>query len=462
MNPSGVFSVADPCSQVTPARVNLKERLSVSAMNPPGMFSVTDPCSQDGPDTWITRIRAYLKENILPDDDAAAERIARQAKRYTLVDGDLYRRGANGILMRCVSREEGREILVDIHEGECGSHTAARALVGKAFRHGFYWTTALQDAAELVRRCKACQYHAKQIHAPAQALQLIPLSWPFAVWGLDILGPFPTAVGGYKYLYVAIDKFTKWTEAMPVAKIDKHSAVRFLRDITSRFGVPNRIITDNGTQFTSALFGDYCDDLGIKLCFASPAHPRSNGQAERANAEILKGLKTRTFNCLKKHGKKWIEELPSVLWSSRTTPNRATGETPFFMVYGAEAVLPPELTMRSPRVTAYNEILQEQARREDVDLLEEGRVRAALRAARYQQTLRRYHQRQVRARSLQVGDLVLRRVQTRENLDKLSPMWEGPYLVTGTPRPGCVRLATEDGTPLPNPWNIEHLRKFYP
>jgi transposase InsO family protein len=288
------------------------------------------------------------------------------------------------------------------------------------------------------------------------------LSWPFAVWGLDILGPFPTAVGGYKYLYVAIDKFTKWVEAMPVAKIDKHSAVRFIRDITSRFGVPNRIITDNGTQFTSTLFGDYCEDLGIKLCFASPAHPRSNGQAERANAEILKGLKTRTFNCLKKHGKKWVEELPSVLWSNRTTPSRATGETPFFMVYGSEAVIPPELTMRSPRVTTYNEDAQDQARREDIDLLEERRAQAAVRAARYQQTLRRYHQRQVRARSLQVGDLVLRRVQTRENLDKLSPMWEGPYLVTGTPRPGCVRLATEDGTPLPNPWNIEHLRKFYP
>src|SRR5581483_10077420 len=408
------------------------------------------------------QIRANLKENTLPDNDTVAERIARQAKRYALVDGDLYRRGANGILMRCVSREEGRGILVDIHEGECESHTAARALVGKAFRHGFYRTTALQDAMELVQRCRACQFHAKQIHAPAQALQLIPLSWPFAVWGLDILGPFPAAVGGYKYLYVAIDKFTKWMEALPVIKIDKHSAVRFLRDITSRFGVPNRIITNNGTQFTSALFGDYCEDLGIKLCFASPTHPRSNGQAERANAEVLKGLKTRTFDCLKKHGKKWVEELPSVLWSIRTTPNRATGETPFFMVYGAEAVLPPELTMRSPRVTAYNETLQEQARKEDVDLLEESRVRAALRAARYQQTLRRYHQRQVRARSLEIGDLVLRRVQTRENLDKLSPMWEGPYLVIGTPRPGCLRLATEDGTPLPNPWNIEHLRKFYP
>jgi hypothetical protein len=113
----------------------------------------------------------------------SAERIVRLAKRYTLVEGDLYRRGANGVLMRCITQEEGRELLVEIHGGECGSHSSSRTLVGKAFRHGFYWPTALQDAAELVKSCKACQFHAKQIHTPAQALQMIPPSWPFAVWG---------------------------------------------------------------------------------------------------------------------------------------------------------------------------------------------------------------------------------------------------------------------------------------
>nr|ABA95741.2 retrotransposon protein, putative, unclassified [Oryza sativa Japonica Group] len=318
------------------------------------------------------------------------------------------------------------------------------------------------NASSASPNATACQFHAKQIHQPAQALQIIPLSWPFAVWGLDILGPFRRAPGGFEYLYVAIDKFTKWPEAYPVVKIDKHSALKFIKGITARFGVPNRIITDNGTQFTSELFGDYCEDMGIKLCFASPAHPRSNGQVERANAEILRGLKTKTFNILKKHGDSWIEELPAVLWANRTTPSRATGETPFFLVYGAEAVLPSELTLRSPRATMYCEADQDQLRRDDLDYLEERRRRAALRAARYQQSLRRYHQRHVRARSLCVDDLVLRRVQTRAGLSKLSPMWEGPYRVIGVPRAGSVRLATGDGTELPNPWNIEHLRRFYP
>ena len=101
------------------------------------------------------------------------------------------------------------------------------------------------------------------------------------------------------------------------------------------------------------------------------AHPRSNGQVERANAEILKGLKTRTYNCLKKHGGKWIDELPCVLWGNQTTPSRATGETPFFLVYRTEACLPPEIHLGSPRVQAFDESMQEQLRRDDVDFVDE-------------------------------------------------------------------------------------------
>jgi hypothetical protein len=313
------------------------------------------PVSQSGLDAWISEIWDYLKENILPEDHVSTERIVRLAKRYPVVEGDLYRHGANGILMRCITQEEGRELLVEIHGGECGSHSASRTLVGKAFRHGFYWPTALQDAAEMVKSCKACQFHARQIHTPAQALQMIPPSSPFTIWGVEILGPFPWAVGGYRFLFVAIDKFTKWPEATPMVSITQGAAVAFLKSIICRFGVPSRIITDNGTQFTSRLFQEYCEGIGTQLCFASVAHPRSNDQVERANAEILRGLKTRTYDCLKRHGANWVNELPSVLWGNRTTSSRATEETPFFLVYGDEACLPPEILMGSPRVQSFDE-----------------------------------------------------------------------------------------------------------
>jgi hypothetical protein len=290
----------------------------------------------------------------------------------------------------------------------------------------------------MVKRCEACQFHAKQIHQPAQELQTIPLTWPFAVWGLDILGPFPRAQGGYRYLYVAIDKFTKWVEVEPVCTIP-------------------------ASQFTSGLFREYCSSVGIKICFASVTYPRSNGQAEHANAEVLKGLKKRSFNAkLEACGKKWLDNLQSILWSIRTTATKPTGETPFFLVYGAKAVLPTDVKFGSPRVLAFNEIRQEDLIKDRLLQLEEARCLAALRAARYQQGLRRYHIRHVRARTLEVDDLVLRRILSREGLHKLSPMWEGPFKVTHIARPGSARLETAEGVPVGNPWNIAHLRKFYP
>jgi transposase InsO family protein len=94
---------------------------------------------------------------------------------------------------------------------------------------------------------------------------MIPSSWLFAMWGLDILGSFPRAVGGFWYLYIAVDKFTKWPEATPIVKINKQSVVKFIKSIIYRFGVPNKIITNNGSQFTSRVFQEYCEDLNIQI-----------------------------------------------------------------------------------------------------------------------------------------------------------------------------------------------------
>src|SRR4051812_6232673 len=381
---------------------------------------------------------------------------------YQFVDDVLYRKRPNGVKLKCIPREEGLGLLAEIHGGICGSHIGSRALAGKAFRQGFFWPTALQDAMTLVTRCEACKFHSNKLHQPAQALQTIPLSWPFSVWGLDILGPFPRAAGGFEYLYVAIDKFTKWPEVEAVRKVTAQSAVKFFKGLVCRFDVPNRVITDNGTQFTSRTFMQYTQDLGSKVCFASVAHPRSNGQAERANAEVLRGLRTKTFDRLHKSGRRWVDELLVVLWSIRTMPNRATGQTPFALVYGVEAVLPTELIYGSPRVLAYDELEQERLWQDDAMLLEEDRLRAVVRAACYQQALHRYHSRKVHAQSFEEGDLVLRRVQSAKTSNKLTPKWEGPYRVIRVTRPGTVCLETEDAVPVSNFWNIEHLHKFYP
>ena len=125
----------------------------------------------------------------------------------------------------------------------------------------------------------------------------------------------------------------------------------------------------------------------------------------------------------------WVEELPSVLWRINTTPNRSTGYTPFFMVYGAEVVLPSDIHHDSPRVAAYVEADNEKACQDGIDLLDEERDLAAARLAIYQQDLHRYHSRRVKTRTFQEGDFVLRLIQDQTDMHKLSPPYEGPFVV---------------------------------
>ena len=145
-------------------------------------------------------------------------------------------------------------MLSDIHSGVCGHHAAPRTLVGNTFRQGFYWPTAVADAEQIVRTYEGCQYYTRQTHLPAQALQMIPIMWPFAVWGLDLVGPLKKAPGGFTHLLVTIDKFTKWIKARPISVIKSKQAMLFFLDIIHRFGVPNSIIMDNDTQFNGRKF----------------------------------------------------------------------------------------------------------------------------------------------------------------------------------------------------------------
>jgi len=161
----------------------------------------------------------------------------------------MRKNASSEVLLKCISQDDGIKLLDDIHAGSCGNHAASRTLVGKAFRAGFYWPTAVTDAEKLVRHCEGCQFFAKRTHVPAHEIQTISSSWPFACWGLDMIGPFKPAPGNFKFVFVLIDKLSKWIEYMPLVKATSEKAVVFLNQIIHSFGIPNSIITDLGTQF---------------------------------------------------------------------------------------------------------------------------------------------------------------------------------------------------------------------
>jgi hypothetical protein len=151
-----------------------------------------------------------------------------------------------------------------------------------------------------------------------------------------------------------------------------------------------------------------------------------------------------------------------VVWSLRTTPSRATGFSPFFLVYGAEAILPTDLEYGSPRAKAYDDQNNQTNREDSLDQLEEARDVALLQSAWYQQSLRRYHARRIRPRGFQVGDLVLQLRQDARGCHKLTPPWEGSFIIAKIFKPGTYKLANDQGEVYINTWNIEQLRRFYP
>jgi hypothetical protein len=156
--------------------------------------------------------------------------------------------------------------------GICGSHAYARSLIGKTYKQGFFWPTAVSNANSLVQRCEGCQFFARQKYVPSHQLQTIHITWSFSTWRLDLVGPFKKANRGFTHIFVAVDKFIKWIEVKPTASITAAKAVELIKEIIYRFGMPNNIITDNGTQFIVREIKDFCADSGIKINYASVSH----------------------------------------------------------------------------------------------------------------------------------------------------------------------------------------------
>ena len=146
-------------------------------------------------------------------------------------------------------------MLGEVHEGICGNHNGARSLATKTLRQGYYWSTILKDATELVKKCKICQEHAQIPHLPSEPLTSITSPWPFQQWGLDLLGPLPVRKGQCKFIMVGVDYFTKWAEAKPLATITEQKVLDFVwRSIICRFKIHRALVFDNGKQFNNPKF----------------------------------------------------------------------------------------------------------------------------------------------------------------------------------------------------------------
>ncbi|KAK3035115.1 hypothetical protein RJ639_032617 [Escallonia herrerae] len=376
-------------------------------------------------------------------------------------DGVLYKKSFSLPYLKCLTPKEADYALQEVHEGICGQHLGGRNLAHKILRQGYFWPGMQRDAIKFTKRCDPCQKFAPLTHTPAAPLSILTSPIPFAMWGMDILGPFPMATGQRRFVIVAIDYFTKWTEAESLATITASKCEEFFwKNVVCRFGIPKILITDNGKQFDNSNFRSSCEGLSICLRFTSVAHPQSNGQTENMNRSILQGLKRKLDDAKGA----WVDELPKVLWAYRTTPHSVTGETPFLLCFGTEALLPVEVGLPTVRVLQFSEAENEENLRGNLDLLDDVRAQALDRVISTKQRVARFYNRRVRMRIFRVGDLVLRKLgvsNPKAAVGKLSPNWEGPYKISKVLRPGAYSLETLSGEAIPRTWNADNLRPYY-
>uniref|UniRef100_A0A2N9IIT4 RNA-directed DNA polymerase n=1 Tax=Fagus sylvatica TaxID=28930 RepID=A0A2N9IIT4_FAGSY len=420
---------------------------------------------------WRTPFLEYLIENILPQTSQAAVRIKKLATRYFVEGGILFRKGFHGDPLRCLSLAESQTVMKEAHSGECGEHQGKKRLYQLLLTLGYYWPTMKKDTADFVKSCHTCQLQANLIHTHPTSLQNMATPWPFHTWGLDLIGPINPASGGYIWILVATEYFSKWVEAIPLRKATGAAVTNFIREhIITRFGIPHKIISDNGTPFVNKNVREVLEHYRIKHRRSTPYYPQGNGQAEATNRMLLRILSKMVFD----YGKGWNSHLADTLWAYRGSTKTATGFTPFSLVYGTDAISPTELLVPSPRILHGMDLEADadicaEARVADLEGLEEARELAQARSLRYHQKLADAYEKTLQTRIFAKGQMVLKTVEmvpvdVRRGLpspSKFAPNWEGPYLIREAYDSGYYRLSTADGTTLADPINGKWLKRYY-
>ncbi|GJU86809.1 reverse transcriptase domain-containing protein [Tanacetum coccineum] len=338
----------------------LVEELKEKSINEKEILDVVE---EEG-NTWMTPICEYLAKEILPEDKKKARAVRRKAARYAMINGTLYKKSFR-TMAPVFGPLQANYVLREIHEGSCNMHSGPRSVVAK------------------------------------EKLNPITSPWPFYKWGIDIAGPFPEGPSKVKFLIVAMDYFTKWIEAKPVATI-------------------------MGSQSKQELGG------------------RNKNKTRQRKQELV----GRNLSCT---------------LGTRTMIKSSNGDTPFSLTYGTEAVILAEIGMPTFRTAEVDIAENDEALEINLDLIEEKREQAAIREAKSKRQMEKYYNTKVRNTSFKPGDLVYRSNEASrvEDTGKLGPKWEGPYEVTEALGKGSYKLKDRNGKEVPRTWNVRNLKKCY-
>jgi len=299
---------------------------------------------------WIVALKAFLLFGAVAADPQLRVSITNMAPHFVVVNDSLMRLvhlpqragSARTIRVPVVPLPYIETVLHYCHNDLYSAHLGRTKTIEKVRRHA-YWHGWKRDVTEYVRACAICgggKGYRPWRSGRMQRMPVRELSGPFSLLVVDAVGPLPVTTRGNEYILVFADYFTRWTEAFAVAKLDTSTFVECLMDgIVSRFGVPERLLSDQGPNFVSALAKAFYETIGVKKLTSAAYHPQTQGLVERFNATLLGML--RMF--VDETQSDWDVYLPRVLLAYRTSYHESLGDSPFFCLFGRDPVLPIDL-----------------------------------------------------------------------------------------------------------------------
>jgi hypothetical protein len=247
--------------------------------------------------------------------------LRRLAMDFYLNKEILYKISFDGTLLRCLNGTNAKNALREVYEGICSTHANGHMVVRKIQRAGYFWMTLEKDCIDYTRKCHKCQVHSDKVNAPLTPLINLASPWPFAMWGINVIGPVNLkASNGYRFILVAVDYFTKWVEASSYAHVTQKVVKRFIeKDLICHYGPPEKIVTDNAQNFNSKMIVELCTKWKINHSNSSPYRPKMNGAVEAANKNIKKIIQKMVVTY-----KDWHEMLSFALHAYRTVVRTST------------------------------------------------------------------------------------------------------------------------------------------
>lgn len=418
-----MLSLRDPSSRLTRWALRLSE-FDYNVVHKPGKKHANADALSRHVNAIVTPLlsKQDVKNKQTQDDFCLKQQRNVPNNKYTTDDEGLLYNLESSVPRLVIPRALVQQVIEQHHDTLFSGHQGVKKTIG-VLKQRYYWPTLTKDVEDYISKCVSCNQRkaTKQARAPLGRIQ--PATKPFELVSLDIVGPLPVTTSGHRYLLTFMDYLTRYCEAIPIPNQTAETVAReFVQKIITRYGVPSKLLTDQGRNFVSALFKGVCTLLGVQKLQTTPYHPQCNGMVER----LHRSLADMISHFVSSDGKNWDTVVPYALMAYRSAPHTATGYSPHLLLFGEEMNLPSSDNLAMEPQVEENVQLELGRLKEK---LHQVRDIAIQRSEQSKRKSKEHYDKRARFKPYRVGQFVYLHdpALKRGPRKKFTKSWKGPY-----------------------------------